>query len=316
MKKLLLFTAASAVSLCGAAETLDFDKIVHWAGEGPNKAALVLSPMPRAGQPDPGSPVWGFRWADGETPSGFDMLCAVASASRHLAVLVQFTGDMGYTLDGAGYSPDAAELISNLVYDFDGAAADEHISFGFYTPNKSMKQTSAPGGDTPALVSEAIDEGKGTHVVMHPLNAEVYGYPAYDYDWWSLDSEACPVPAKYYWNAGWYNGYWSYWLGDADLDNFAYSGLGMSSVELHDGDVHGWKYNDFGGASSDEWSPLDYTHAFASTTGIDAVGADSFEAQQTTVYYRLDGRRLPQRPDVPGFYIVVSGSESSKIMIK
>lgn len=315
MKRQLLLTAAVSAALGVSAETVDFDKITHWAGEGPNKAALVVSLVPGDGQKSPGVPVWGYRWADGENPTCFDMMTAIASESDDLLVLVQNTGEMGYTLNGLGYSRIAEALVSNIVYDFDGAVADDRISFGFYEPNKAMSQTSAPGGDTPALVAAAIDDAKSTHVIYHPLDVEAFGYPAYDYDRWTLDREACDDPSECYWNAGWYDGYWSYWTGDADLDNLAYSPLGMSSVSLHDGEVHAWKYNDFGGVSSEEWEPLEYVHTFASTTGVESIDRLSAETA-SPVFYRIDGTRLARRPDAPGVYIMVRGSVISKISIR
>lgn len=312
MKKILLLASVLTGPICVMAETLDFDRITHWAGEGPNRAALVVSFAPETGQADPGTPVWGFRWADGETPTGADMLRAIAGASSDLVVLTQFTGDMGNTVCGIGYAPDIKNLIGNLHYDFDGAGADSRNKFGFDSPNTGMGQTSAPGGDAVYMIADAISAAEEAHVIEHPLDAGTYGYPSYDYDWWTLDRAACSGPARCYWNAGWYDGYWSYWLGDADLGNFGYSGLGMSSVVLCDGDVHGWKYNDFAGGSSDEWSALNYSHSENGTTGIGAVET----ADAAPVWYRIDGTALAERPSHPGIYVVRRGMEVSKVIIR
>lgn len=315
MKKLLLPILIGTLLPSGAAaETLDFSKIEHWSGSGPNKAAFVLSLTPDKDQKNPGTLVWGYRWEAGEEPTGFDMLKAVAAASSDFIALVQYTGEMGYTFDGGGFAKDINDLAEHLSFDFDGASGDGSISFGYFSPNTGMNQTSAPGSEAIALAAEAIDKAKSTHLIIHPLDAATYGYPAYDYDWWKLDRTACKDPAHSYWNAGWYNGYWSYRVGDTDIESLGYSGLGMSSVTLLDGDVHGWKYNDFGGASSDEWGPLNYRHEVAATVGIADVRAESEDAREE--WYRLDGTTLEGRPEIPGIYILRKGATHSKILVK
>lgn len=60
----------------------------------------------------------------------------------------------------------------------------------------------------------------------------------YDFDSWSAtdsDDE---------WYSGWYSGYWSYWL-STDGSDWGYSGSGMSSRSLSDGDWDGWSWADF-----------------------------------------------------------------------
>ncbi len=319
-KLLSLLAAATLTAVQAGAETIDWDKIEYWAGKGPNKAALVVQFQTDASQANPGAIVWGFRWAEGEKPSGEDIVRAVAAASPDLVVLTQFTGSMGNTLCGIGYAPDIADLITNLSYDFDSASAlgypatDGNISFGFLEPNTSMGQTSAPGGETLDLIYEAIAAAESTHVIEHPLNAKAFGYAAYDYDWWLLDRNATEKPDKSYWNAGWYNGYWSYWTGYADFDTLGYSNLGMSSVELEDGMVTGWKYlsiNDSDFGESTPWLAPNYTH-YSSTSGTEECIAVSVQPAQ---YYRLDG--TPASGILtPGLYIVRQGASAKKILIK
>lgn len=319
-KKLLSFLAAGILAAVPAgAETIDWDKIEHWTGNGPNKAALVVQFQTDDNQDNPGAIVWGFRWADGEKPSGEDMVRAVAAASPDIVLLTQYTGDMGNTVCGLGYAPDIANLIANLNYDFDGAcsmaypAEGFNISFGFFEPNTSMGQTSAPGGDTSDLVYEAITAAEETHIIEHPLNAEAFGYAAYDYDWWLLDRDATNKPDKSYWNAGWYKGYWSYWTGYADFDTLSYSGLGMSSVELEDGMVTGWKYwpiNDGGSEDPTPWLAPNYAH-FSEMAGMEEQVAVT---GRTIQYYRLDGTKVCGDL-TPGLYIKRQGSSTSKIII-
>ncbi len=84
------------------AEKVDFSKIVHWAGSGENRAALVV--QFNDGKEDVAY-VWGYRWNG--TASGEDMLREVAACSSALSALVQYTGSMGSTLDGIGLSKGA-----------------------------------------------------------------------------------------------------------------------------------------------------------------------------------------------------------------
>ena len=64
MKKLLLpILIGTLLSSGAAAETLDFSKIEHWSGSGPNRAAFVVAFNPEEGQKNPGTLVWGYRWA-------------------------------------------------------------------------------------------------------------------------------------------------------------------------------------------------------------------------------------------------------------
>lgn len=314
MKKNLLLLSFLAASFVCRGEVLDFDKIVHWTGDGPNRAAFVLSFYTDGGKSNPGSIVWGYRWDDSVSPSAYDMIREIAKGSSDLVVLTQFTGDLGNTFDGAGYSDKLSTLISNIKYDYAKAKADNRISFGFDVPNKSMNQTSAPGDAAPGLVANSITAAIETHVIDHPLNAEVYGYPAYDYDWWQLDESLAATPDNFYWNAGWYVGYWSYWVGDTDMENLNYSGLGMSSMEVLDGDVHAFRYSPFENETiDDEWAPLNYRHFLNENAYIEPVVV---QGEESARYYSLDGRMLPSRPAEPGVYIVVKNGVNSKIAIK
>lgn len=245
MKRLLLIAGLATVSLLGAyAKPVEFDKIRHWAGSGEKSAALLI--QFNDGKQDVAY-VWGYRW-DG-TASGEDMMRAVCASSKSLAALVQYTGSMGSTLNGVGLSKDRS-FLADLKYDFDRAAVGGEVNFDYFTPNTSMGQTDAPGDKTPELVQAAIDAAKEKGIIEHPLNARRYGYPAYDYDYWHLSDESCNAPALH-WQSGWYEGYWSYWVG-SEGEELSYSGFGMSSAQLADRSVNMWNYSpdmaDFGSA--------------------------------------------------------------------
>lgn len=232
----ILFATATLTAMAGTG--IDFNRIRHWAGSGQNSAALVI--QFNDGKDDRAY-VWGYRW-DGDA-SGEDMIRAVAAASGCLTILVQNTGSMGYTLDGVGLGK-GREYLDHLEYDFQKAAIEGQVSFNYFEPNTLMGQTSAPGNDTPAMVQAAIDDARTTGVIEHPLNARRYGYPAYDYDFWQL-SDGQRDNNGLHWQAGWYDGYWSYWIGKEGqtMEDMAYSGLGMSSAQIESGSVNMWNFN-------------------------------------------------------------------------
>ena len=205
-----------------------FDDIQYWVGNGSNKAALVIE-WHDGNRPD--AIVWGYR-RDGEA-TGHDMIVAIAQADPRLVLLTQYTGWMGYTIDGIGYG----ESRLNISYDLEGAKSEPKNAFKFEPPitNPLLGQTSHP--EHPAEdVAAAIRQGVQTGVIYHPINAERYGYPSYDYDHWSCSNGI-------HWQAGWYYGYWSYFVRSSQTSNFSYSGLGATSRVLTDGCWDAWSWN-------------------------------------------------------------------------
>lgn len=185
-----------------------FDMIENWTGTGENKAALVIQ-WNDADKRDAAALVFGYRW-DGFA-TGFDMFRDVVLNNPQLFGLVQRTNvgcDIsaiapdGYTLDGIGWDDDE----SGNPGLWDSANND------YYYPEGGL-QYHPRGGS-------GIDGS----------------YPDYDYDnWKAADSNDI-------WQAGWYIGYWSYWVKDSETSQFGYSGWGMSCRELVDGCWDGWNY--------------------------------------------------------------------------
>lgn len=326
MNKILLSVIAGT-ALAAGAHDIEFDKIEHWTGSGSNRAALVVQ-FDLAESEDPGALVWGYRWDSDTEATSDEMMRRIAEASSDLVLLVQYTGWMGYTLDGIGYGPSTSALLGALWFDYDSAARDGRISFGYLTPNTGMGQTSAPGGDAEGLAMTAIDDAATSHVVEHPLNARIYGYPAYDYDHWKLDESRLPESSlgKAHWAAGWYDGYWSFWVGsEGSLDDLSYSGMGMSSVKIEDGQVSAWKYQKLDGpvtggdadgvtGASTKWSAPNYLH-FKSPSATLSVDADRLDG--TVEIYRINGMRvtIDEMRMKPGFYIIRSNGESRKVFV-
>lgn len=185
-----------------------FDMIENWTGEGENRAALVIQWNDELDR-DPAALVFGYRW-DGFA-TGFDMLRDVVLNNPRLFALVQRTNvgcDIspiapdGYTVDGLGWDDD------------------ESGEPGLY--DSGNNDTYYPEGG----------------LQYHPRGGSGIdgSYPDYDYDNWKATDDTD------IWQAGWYIGYWSYWVKDSEADQFGYSGWGVACRELTDGSWDGWNY--------------------------------------------------------------------------
>lgn len=99
-----------------------------------------------------------------------------------------------------------------------------------------------------------IDTGNGNQVYEsedgffeHPRGYKPGqgGSSDYDYDnWKARDTDDM-------WWAGWYTGYWSYWVKDNATDNFSYSSWGASGRVLENGSWDGWNFAP--GMSPHDW---------------------------------------------------------------
>ena len=244
--KLLSLTIGLSV-VTAMAHPIDFDKIRNWTGTGPNRAALVIQYNGDTYGSD--AYVWGYRWENGETPSGETMMKAICANSSRLSMLSQYTGSMGSTLCGVGYSLNQ-EILKHVFFNFDKAKTFEFINFDYYNASSFMGQTEAPGDNAPVLAQEAIDKAiAGSHYIQHPFDYGKYGYPAYDYDCWDIDEgteERGGVTAyEPKWLSAWYEGYWSYWCANSPSQDWMYSGSGFSGRKLADGAVDGWSFTQF-----------------------------------------------------------------------
>lgn len=238
----------AALSVAAYAEDIDLEKVNHWTGSGPNRAALAIQFNGTTCGSD--ALVWGYRWADGDTPTVEDMFKAICQNSSRLSMLTQYTGSMGSTVCGIGYGL-SQEVLHGVSFDFEKAKQFEFINFDYYTANSLMGQTSAPGDDTPLLAQAAIDQAiGGTHYIQHPLDYRAYGYPAYDYDCWIVSDDLLQrsgsTAYEPKWAAGWYEGYWSFWHRSAAAGSeWLYSGAGFSTTGLADGASYAWSYTEF-----------------------------------------------------------------------
>lgn len=154
------------------------------------------------------------------------------TGSNRAALVIQWNDDneenaiaFGYRWDGEATGIDMFRAVvaanprlygliqlTNLGYTIDGIGwdADEDGEIALIDTGHDNKQYESEDG-----------------VFIHPSTA-------YDYDNWLA------ADADDYWYAGWYKGYWSYWVKDSQNESFSYSGLGASSRKLTDGSWDGW----------------------------------------------------------------------------
>lgn len=85
-------------------------------------------------------------------------------------------------------------------------------------------------------------------VTLSPDENGVIFSSSYGYDGWT-----CTDPEDY-WQSGWHQGYWSYWLKSSDSDPWGYSGTGITGRKLTDGCWDGWNFSV--NMSSRPWKPL------------------------------------------------------------
>lgn len=226
--------------------TFTLDSIKNWSGEGSKRAGLVI--QWNTGR-DNYALAFGYRF-DG-SPTGIDMLRCVVENNPQLYGLFQRTNvssgneKFGYTINGLGWDANCSGLPIKII---DTGNGDETYSSssGFF--------------DHPRGCSESVS------------------YPDYDYDnWIAADPED-------YWQAGWYIGYWSYWLKEGN-GGFSYSGVGASGRTLKDGSWDGWNYCP--NMSNREWMPViavpslvpeGYTEVFT-INGITYQLKDAYNAQ-------------------------------------
>ena len=174
--------------------------------------------------------VWGYRWsADVDTISGLSLFEAVMKADPRLIGLVQYTGWMGSTINGIGYSEFRSDV--EVTFDYEGASAKFKYPYD--------KET------TEEMAATAISEGEDDGVIYHPFDANISGGPYYDYDYWTASTAS-----NVHWFAGWYSGYWSYFVRDSYTQDFSYSGYGASSRKVQNGTWDAWSWNSFMGTTS------------------------------------------------------------------
>ncbi|HRM56828.1 MAG TPA: DUF5074 domain-containing protein [Prevotella sp.] len=240
-KKLTLFMLLSLVSVLtsvAATSGIDFSKIQRWVGTGNNKAALAIKWAD--GQGDGKTLVWGYRWQDGEQPTGEMLLKAVAKVDPNFYILAKGATQYGSAIAGLGY-------------DWNGDAE----------------------------ITVMDDENDSN--IQYPRNGVTEAGDGYRFDhFFAGDGDDL-------WNAGWYNGYWSYWVADNISADFGYSGSGCTGRKLTDGCVDAWVFSPFSGGTNSYDGNLYYLPAVDDTKnyseGAFVVNEDWFGHRNSAITF-------------------------------
>lgn len=93
------------------------------------------------------------------------------------------------------------------------------------------------------------------------------------------------------WNAGWYSGYWSYWVADATTGTLGYSSVGASGRILTDGCVDAWVWSSLTGSGTNDYDGnFNYGGAAEvdNTKGVFIVNEDWFGHRNSSVNHLAD----------------------------
>lgn len=128
---------------------VDFDKIQRWVGTGDNRAALAIHW--NDGNENSKTIVWGYRWDSSVTPTGADMVKAIAKADPALTVVMDGATTYGAAIGGFGYDLNGDGMLfvtdgNDVVYprngvinagtgkfdSFEGIDPTDHWNSGWY----------------------------------------------------------------------------------------------------------------------------------------------------------------------------------------
>ena len=294
--------AKSAAKAAETDKTFSMKNIKFWVYDGIeeadslncNQAALVIS-WHDGSKTNPDHLVWGYHWPKGEERCGLDMVEAVAKTDKRLLLLVQYTGSMGYTINGIGYEKRNSSQVQ-IAFDLEGAK-----KAGNTYPENAQK-----------IADNAIVESQKTGLLIHPFGSDGTSRPAYDYDYWVKNSNE-----DFHWLAGWYNGYWSYFTRDAQTADWEYSSWGASSRKLTNNTWDAWSYN----ADMSTWegtqpgSPL-VAATYAPRNASKVMAEPTTEtAPEAKVFYSNGSLRLDNLNGYTGYVYSIFGSAVSNFKI-
>lgn len=111
---LMLSLLVSVMTFADSKCTVDFSQIQRWVGSGDNQAALVI--QWNDDKDENKMLVWGYRWADGETKTGADMVLDIAKADPAFTTYAS-NSSYGIYIQGFGYDLNGD---GNMAFDNNG----------------------------------------------------------------------------------------------------------------------------------------------------------------------------------------------------
>ena len=159
------------------------------------------------------------------------------------ALVIQWNADNETNALVWGYRWDGEATGEKMIRDI--AAADPRFF--------CMTETGTAYGSTIAGFGYDVNKSGDFAVqkdgtIFYPNEEGVIFTGSYGYDGYTcLDPED-------YWQSGWYQGYWSYWLKSSDEGTWGYSGVGATGRKLANGCWDGWNFAI--GMQSQPWKEL------------------------------------------------------------
>ena len=211
---------------------------------------------------------------------------------------------IGYKWDGDAYGVDLVKDVVKAYPRLYGAWTDG----GTYgtTINGFGWDPAMDGNFTVTLANGTIETPDGQGVFSASAPSYDGAHATNDGDWWE---------------GGWYDGYWSYWIMEQGDTSMGYSPVGASSRKLTNGCVDGWMFaanmqtSDWKtwvvAVSADQTDPVLVTEVDPDApTGIDGIDADN---DREAVYYNMQGIKI-ENP-THGLYIRVCNGKSTKVIL-
>lgn len=116
------------------------------------------------------------------------------------------------------------------------AQADQRFFTLLYPGTQFGTAVGGMGFDLNGQNTNALYKNGNTTYPLYPVGG-IVNTTAYDFDNYTA------ADAADHWGAGWYNGYWSYWVKDPTDADFGYSGVGATSRVLQNGSYDVWNFN-------------------------------------------------------------------------
>ncbi|HCM35274.1 DUF5074 domain-containing protein [Chryseobacterium sp.] len=163
----------------------------------------------------------------------------VGTGSNQAAFVVQWNDSKnpdalvwGFKWDGNATGEDMLKAI---------AKADHRFYTLLYQGTQFGTAIGGIGFDLNGQNSRALIKGGNATYPLYPLDG-IVNTTAYDFD------EYVAQDTNDHWNAGWYNGFWSYWVKDPTDADFGFSGVGATSRVLQNGSWDVWNYSPMSGS--------------------------------------------------------------------
>ncbi|MFP3832234.1 DUF5074 domain-containing protein [Chryseobacterium sp. SIMBA_028] len=173
------------------------------------------------------------------TISFSDVQYWVGTGSNQAAFVVQWNDSKnpdalvwGFKWDGNATGEDMLKAI---------AKADHRFYTLLYQGTQFGTAIGGIGFDLNGQNSRALIKNNNATYPLYPLDG-IVNTTAYDFDEYTAQDTGD------HWNAGWYNGFWSYWVKDPTDADFGFSGVGATSRVLQNGSWDVWNYSPMSGS--------------------------------------------------------------------